>query len=218
MSGFEFLTSRWEPASRRHRGVAVAAASFGLLVTLLAVALLLADRPVFHAVDRVELETEEQLPEQLLTEARKSRVRGIFIVIDTAANRLYLRRGEEILLEAPCSTGSGLHLVAGDKKWTFQTPRGAFRVISRTENPIWRKPDWAFLEEGEPPPENEGKRFERGVLGDYAFGIGNGYFIHGTLYSRLLGKNVTHGCIRLGEEDLEVLARRVPIGTRVFIF
>jgi L,D-transpeptidase YbiS len=55
-------------------------------------------------------------------------------------------------------------------------------------------------------------------MGDYALGLGNGYFIHGTLYKRMLGRNVSHGCVRLGDEDLAHLYRNVPIGTRVFIF
>jgi len=61
--------------------------------------------------------------------------------------------------------------------------------------PSWVKPDWAFIEEGEDIPKNYYDRIEEGVLGDYALEIGNGYFIHGTLYTRLLGKSVTHGCI-----------------------
>ncbi len=32
----------------------------------------------------------------------------------------------------------------------------------------------------------------------------DGYIIHGTIFKTLLGKRVTHGCIRLGDEDLEV--------------
>ena len=83
---------------------------------------------------------------------------------------------------------------------------------------MWRKPDWAFIEEGKQPPENPAARLEEGVLGDYALAFGNGYFIHGTLYTRLIGKNVTHGCIRLGDRDLETLFKRVRLGTPVFIF
>lgn len=144
--------------------------------------------------------------------------RGLFILIDTAGNRLYLRRGDEVLMEAVCSTGSGVQLVSGEKHWTFRTPRGEFRIVSKTRNPWWRKPDWAYLEEGEPVPKRESDRFERGVLGAYALGLGHGYFIHGTLYTRLLGTNVTHGCIRLGRDELAYLARNAPLGTRVFIY
>jgi len=155
---------------------------------------------------------------RLEAELSKVRPNGLFIVIDTAANRLYLRKGADTLLEAVCSTGSGIQLVAGERQWTFRTPRGVFKVRSKAKDPIWRKPDWAFLEEGEAVPKRESDRFEEGVLGEYAIGIGDGYFIHGTLYTRLLGTNVTHGCVRLGSEDLEFLARKVPTGTRVYIF
>ena len=42
--------------------------------------------------------------------------------------------------------------------------------------------------------------------------------IHGTLYTRLLGRNVTHGCIRLGKEDLRAVWAAAPIGTPVYIY
>jgi L,D-transpeptidase YbiS len=49
-------------------------------------------------------------------------------------------------------------------------------------------------------------------------GFGNGYFIHGTIYERLLGINVTHGCVRVGSEDLKIIFDKTPLGTAVFIF
>ena len=144
--------------------------------------------------------------------------KGYYVVIDTGANRLYLRRGDEVLLDAVCSAGSGKRLKWKDREWNFETPRGEFRIVSKSKNPIWRKPDWAFLEEGEALPPREGDRYEAGVLGEYALGIGDGYFIHGTLYTRLLGQNVTHGCVRLGDRDLAYLASRAPLGTPVYIY
>jgi L,D-transpeptidase YbiS len=42
--------------------------------------------------------------------------------------------------------------------------------------------------------------------------------IHGTLYTRLLGRSVTHGCIRLGAEDLQAVWDAVPVGSSVYIF
>jgi L,D-transpeptidase YbiS len=86
------------------------------------------------------------------------------------------------------------------------------------EDPIWRKPDWAFIEEGEGVPSSENERYFQGALGQFALGIGNGFFIHGTIYERLLGQKVTHGCIRLGATDLELLAETVRIGTPVVIY
>jgi L,D-transpeptidase YbiS len=146
--------------------------------------------------------------------------RGAYLVIDTAHNRVYLRKGEKVLKEmlASCGSGSVLDDPAGGRSWTFETPRGAFRVRSKVKNPLWIKPDWAYIEEGEPIPKNPKLRAQAGMLGEYALGIGDGYFIHGTLYKRMLGRNVSHGCIRLGDEDLKELVKSVPEGTRVFIF
>ena len=88
------------------------------------------------------------------------------------------------------------------RQWVFDTPRGSFEVLSRAENPVWRKPDWAFVEDGEPIPTNPADRLDYGSLGEYALYFGNGYMIHGTLYERLLGRAVSHGCIRVGRDDL----------------
>ncbi len=103
-------------------------------------------------------------------------------------------------------------------QWVFDTPRGQFTIQSKLVNPVWVKPDWAFLEEGQAVPVDPLERLEPGTLGDYALGFGQGYFIHGTLYPRLLGQNVTHGCIRLNDEDLRAVFKLTDIGTPVLIF
>lgn len=144
-----------------------------------------------------------------------------YIIVDTARNRLYVKRREAVLLNAVVSTGSGTildHPDQPERRWVFDTPRGAFAVQSKLVNPSWVKPDWAFLEEGRTIPANAVERVETGILGEYAFGFGNGYFIHGTLYTRMLGKNVTHGCIRLNDDDLRTVNRLADIGTPLIIF
>jgi L,D-transpeptidase YbiS len=127
---------------------------------------------------------------------------------------------DKIVRAAVCSAGSGMVLKASgsSKKWVFDTPRGVFKVRNKISNPIWKKPDWAFVEEGKTLPTNPEDRFESGTLGKYALYLEDGYMIHGTLYTRLLGRSVTHGCIRLGPEDLQAVWDAVPIGTSVYIF
>ena len=68
------------------------------------------------------------------------------------------------------------------------------------------------------PPKDDFSRYEYGVLGDYALAIGDGYLIHGTIYKRFLGMPVTHGCVRLNDEDLEVIYNTLNIGSKVYIF
>jgi L,D-transpeptidase YbiS len=146
---------------------------------------------------------------------------GTYIVVDTARNRLYVKQGDSILLTALASTGSGTILDNPGRpgtRWVFDTPRGEYAIQSRLLNPVWVKPDWAFLEEGLAVPKDPAERVEAGILGEYALGFGKGYFIHGTLYKRLLGKNVTHGCIRLSDEDLRSVYRLTRVGTPVMIF
>jgi len=146
--------------------------------------------------------------------------RGLYIIIDTADNILYLKEGIKTSLKATVSAGSGSFLIepSGTRRWIFDTPRGEFTIESKFVKPAWVKPDWAFIEEGKPIPKNPKDRVELGMLGDYALGFGDGYFIHGTLYTRLLGKNITHGCVRVGDEDLKILYQAATLGTKVYIF
>ena len=145
---------------------------------------------------------------------------GTYVVVDQTQNRLYVMNGDKIVRTSVCSAGSGMVLKSssGSKKWVFDTPRGVFKVRNKISNPIWKKPDWAFAEEGKTLPTNPEDRFESGTLGKYALYLEDGYMIHGTLYTRLLGRSVTHGCIRLGPEDLQAVWDAVPIGTSVYIF
>jgi L,D-transpeptidase YbiS len=128
--------------------------------------------------------------------------------------------GDRVVREVVVSCGSGgvLEDPKAGRSWVFDTPRGERQIKSKVKNPTWIKPDWAFIEEGEAIPKKYGDRAEEGVMGDYALGIGNGFFLHGTLYTRLLGRNVTHGCVRIGDADLEYLHKTCPSARRSYLF
>ncbi len=145
---------------------------------------------------------------------------GVYIVVDTAENLLYLREGTKTRLKTVVSSGSGniLKDPRGQRQWIFDSPRGEFAIKRKIAGPVWIKPDWAFIEEGKKIPRDRKERIEEGVLGDYALAFGNSFFIHGTLYTRLLGKNVTHGCIRVGDKDLKTVYKSSREGTKIFIF
>lgn len=157
---------------------------------------------------------------QLAAALRRLGPLGSFIVIDTGRNILTLRKGTKTLRQAVVSTGSGnmLEDPKGTRSWVFDTPRGVFSVKAMIRNPYWVKPDWAFIEEDKPVPKRVDERIEGGVLGDYALSFGDGFFIHGTLYTRMLGRNVTHGCVRVGDADLEAVFKASSVGSRIFIF
>ncbi|MDX9930496.1 MAG: L,D-transpeptidase [Bacteroidales bacterium] len=143
-----------------------------------------------------------------------------YIVINTTDNRFFLYRNKQLIREGFCSSGSYTMLKAeGERHWVFKTPKGKYRIQGKITSPVWRKPDWAFVEEGLPiPSATHHSRYEYGVLGDYALSIGDGYLIHGTLYKRFLGMPVTHGCIRLNDEDLKAIYNTLAIGSKVYIF
>ncbi len=143
-----------------------------------------------------------------------------YMIVNTSGNEFYLKKGLKELYRGVCSTGSYTLLKARDERqWIFKTPRGMFRVQTKLVAPVWKMPDWAFIEEGLPvPPPNASERFEYGVLGDYALSFGKGYLVHGTLYKRMLGMPVTHGCIRLDDEELKQTYQTLELGSRIFIY
>lgn len=144
-----------------------------------------------------------------------------YIVINTTDNRFLLYRNRKVMREGFVSSGSYTLLKTedGEKEWIFRTPRGRFTIQGKTTHPVWRKPDWAFVEEGLPiPGPAHPSRYEYGVLGDYALSLGDGYLIHGTLYQRLLGMPVTHGCIRLNDDDLKEVFNALSVGSKVYIY
>ena len=166
-----------------------------------------------------EIEALNQSVKELADQFATAFTNELYIVVNPNGNRLSLRRGQKVVLEAAISTGRNDTLTHLKRKWVFQTPRGIMSVIRKKKDPIWIKPDWAFLEKGESiPPLHSPLRREKGVLGAFMLDLGGGVMIHGTPQERLLGRSVTHGCIRVGSEDLKVLYDSVQVGTKVFIF
>ena len=143
-----------------------------------------------------------------------------YLVVNTTDNLFYLYRNKKLIREGHCSSGSYTMLKTEEgRSWIFKTPKGKFTIQGKTTYPYWYRPDWSFIEEGSPvPPKDDPSRWEYGVLGDYAMAIGEGYLIHGTIYKRLLGMPVTHGCVRLNDEDLEAVFKALSLGSKVYIF
>jgi hypothetical protein len=143
-----------------------------------------------------------------------------YLVINTTDNLFSLYRNKKLIREGHCSTGSFKMLkTESGRSWIFKTPKGKFLIQGKTTNPPWRRPDWAYVEEGLPiPPQDDPSRYEYGVLGDYAMALGDGYLIHGTIYKRFLGMPVTHGCVRLNDDDLKAIFNTLSIGSKVYIF
>ncbi|MDB4918017.1 MAG: ErfK/YbiS/YcfS/YnhG family protein, partial [Gemmatimonadetes bacterium] len=68
-----------------------------------------------------------------------------------------------------------------------------------------------------PPAGTQNSRIA-GELGHFRLDLGDGYLMHGTPYAKSIGAAVTHGCVRLRDEDIEWLYENVPVGTKVYIY
>ncbi|HWV57057.1 MAG TPA: L,D-transpeptidase [Longimicrobiales bacterium] len=148
-----------------------------------------------------------------------------YIVIPLVENRLYLMEGTRVIWSAPVATGGGFTLEAAGRSWQFDTPRGVFRIQREEIDPVWVKPEWAYLREGLPvPPLHAPERRQRGMLGNTALFIGYELALHGTDRPDLVlnpdpeERRVSHGCIRLTDEDARILYHMVDPGTLVLIY
>jgi lipoprotein-anchoring transpeptidase ErfK/SrfK len=68
------------------------------------------------------------------------------------------------------------------------------------------------------PPFGTRQRKYKGVLGTFRLNLGDGYALHGTDQPTSIGRSVSHGCVRLRNEDIETLYNIVPVGTPVYIY
>ncbi len=98
-------------------------------------------------------------------------------------------------------------VAVGQADW--QTPTGEFHVVNKIENPAWQHP--ITKDEVPPGPDNPlGSRWI-GFWSDGQAQIG----FHGTNQEELIGEAVSHGCVRMRNQDIQDLYQRVEVGTTV---
>jgi len=68
------------------------------------------------------------------------------------------------------------------------------------------------------PPVDSPQRHYDKVLGKYRLELGDGYGIHGTDEPEKLGHSVSHGCVRLGDDDIAQLYAMANVGDTVIIY
>jgi hypothetical protein len=141
-----------------------------------------------------------------------------YVVVDVDANELRFMDGERVLWRAPVGTGTGFRLTTPGRQWEFTTPSGTMHVQFKELEPVWILPDWYFVENRRPVPARDAaERRVPGGLGAAAVHLGNEIAIHGTDRPELLGRQVSHGCIRLSNRDVIRLFHNVQVGTPVVI-
>lgn len=150
---------------------------------------------------------------------------GRYVVVHLSENRVYVFEGPNAIWSAPAGTGTGFELASGDHEWKFSTPRGMMRVRRMEKDPLWEASDWHYVEKGQtPPPQNDPSRTMKGIMGTTAIYLGDGIAIHGTDKPELVlnpdpdKRRVSHGCIRLTNENARELMHMVEVGTPVLIY
>lgn len=68
------------------------------------------------------------------------------------------------------------------------------------------------------PPIGSKQRKVPEVLGTHKLEMGNGYLLHGTNEEGSIGEAVSHGCVRMYNEDVERVYELVPLGTPIYIY
>jgi len=119
------------------------------------------------------------------------------VVVDLSAHRLTLLDVGRPLLRAPVAVGAK----------STPTPRGTFYITSllRPPHPAGAYGPYAFGLSGYSP-----------VLKSFAGGPGE-LGLHGTNASWSIGRSVTHGCVRVRNGVITMLAGRLPLGTPVVV-
>jgi len=118
------------------------------------------------------------------------------IFVDKSQNTLMLKDGDEVVKVYRVSTGSN-----------NSTPVGTYKITSKLVDPVWFNKGIVL------PPESP-----QNVLGTRWLGFDlPGYGIHGTIEPETIGQQITAGCVRMKNEDVEELYRLIPLGVDVVI-
>ncbi|MEM9264654.1 MAG: L,D-transpeptidase [Cyanobacteria bacterium P01_F01_bin.13] len=103
------------------------------------------------------------------------------------------------------------YLVAiGQAEW--ETPEGSFQVIQKSDYPAWQHPITGEII----PAGNKNNPLGSRWIGFLSSNDGEIGF-HGTNEESLIGEAISHGCIRMLNEDVEDLYTYVEVGTSVTV-
>jgi lipoprotein-anchoring transpeptidase ErfK/SrfK len=123
------------------------------------------------------------------------------VVVKLSQRRVYLYRGDRAWAKYPIAIG----------KRGWETPTGSFRVLSKEKNPVFKSFRTGKLIY--PGPNNPlGVRWI-GIWTDGKTQLG----FHGTNQEELLGQAVSHGCIRMRNQDVTAMFDQVHLGTTVVV-
>lgn len=124
-----------------------------------------------------------------------------FLVVSLSDRQVRLQMGDEVLATYPVAIGQD----------GWETPSGEFYVTRMVENPTWRHP--ITREVIDPGPDSPiGTRWIEFWREDK-----NAFGFHGTNEADLIGEAVSHGCLRMHNDDVEALYASVYPGMPVTV-
>jgi len=172
--------------------------SFCLLCFCAVILMLQVQQPA--ATPKRPIKEKSSLPISNNTSSANSTHRK-YLLIDLSERRVYLYSNDKVKANYTIAIG----------KTGWETPTGSFKVMQMKRDPSWRHP---FTREVVPPGKDNplGKRWIGFLKGD-KYDIG----LHGTNEDHLIGKAVSHGCVRMHNKDAIALFEQVSVGTPVIV-
>ena len=123
------------------------------------------------------------------------------VVLSLSQRRVSVYRGEMLT--------ASYEVAVGREGWN--TPTGEFSVFQKQINPAWEHPFTAAVIP--PGPDNPlGARW----IGFWSDGV-NSIGFHGTPDESVIGGAVSHGCVRMRNEDVLALYEQVELNTPVVV-
>jgi hypothetical protein len=158
---------------------------------------------------------DEEQVQGVMSEARgigsliRNRNGKSFVVFDKRNFQFYLfDRNGALLRIGPVAIGKGRTEVGA-----FETPVGVFPIKSKVPVDDWIRPDWYFVEEGEPIPQRWEDRRVPGFF-RYKMVFDGTRYIH---YAEATGGPLTHGCLGLDWQDAEAVFHSLEVGSHCII-
>jgi L,D-transpeptidase ErfK/SrfK len=145
---------------------------------------------------------------------RRLTIPSLYILPDAPRRGIVINLAERRLYYFPARGKTVQTYPIGIGAIGFTTPLSTTTVVRKEPNPVWIPPP-SIHEENPDLPASVGPGPDN-PLGAFALRLGwPNYLIHGTNKPDGVGRNVSHGCIHLYPEDVELLFKSVPVGTPV---
>ncbi|WP_375341156.1 L,D-transpeptidase [Okeania sp. SIO1I7] len=147
------------------------------------------------------IKSKSPVTKKILKELYIQQNENIYLIIKLSDRRVYIYQDDQLKTSYP--------IAIGREGW--ETPAGTYKVMQKISNPSWKHP---FTGEIIPPgPENPlGERW----IGFWTDGT-NYIGFHGTPNEETVGQAVSHGCVRMLNQDVLALFEKVAIGTTVIV-